>query len=109
MLLLLHGAEVAQRRMQTRVVVEGHPVQDGGLGLLTGGKPWSQYSSHLQMTPEALNPLKKEVLFGARFPWSAPAPLGEDVGHMHGLHRGYAASFVSVHRLLSFRESVADS
>ena len=54
-LLVLHGAEVAQARMQSAVIVEGHPVHDGLLGLLPISEALPMHASGLQSTPETFD------------------------------------------------------
>lgn len=54
-LLVLHGAEAAQARMQSAVIVEGHPVHDGLPCLLTGSESLPMHASGLQSTPEAFD------------------------------------------------------
>ena len=54
-LLVLHGAEVAQARMQSAVIVEGHPVHDGLPSLLTGSEALAMHASNLQPAPEAFD------------------------------------------------------
>ena len=53
--LVLHGAEVAQARMQSTVIVEGHPVHDDLPCLLPGSEALSMHTSVLQSSPEAFN------------------------------------------------------
>ncbi len=52
-LLVLHGAEVAQARMQSTVIVEGHPVHDGLPCLLMGSEALAMHTCSLERAPEA--------------------------------------------------------
>ena len=52
-LLVLHRAELAQRRMQPAVIVEGHPVHHRLPGLLTGSEFAPMYAGCFQPPPEA--------------------------------------------------------
>ena len=54
-LLVLHGAEVAQARMQPTLIVEGHPVHDGLPCVLPGSEALAMDASSLQSTPEAFD------------------------------------------------------
>lgn len=53
--LVLHGAEVAQARMQSAVIVEGHPVHDCLPCLLPGGEALAMHASCLEPAPEAFD------------------------------------------------------
>lgn len=53
-LLKLHRTEVAQSRMQSSVIVEGHPVQYRIHGLLTRGKFPAVQAGCLQPSSETL-------------------------------------------------------
>lgn len=50
----LHGAEVAQRRMESRLVVEGDRVHDDMAGLFAGGESSTKDAGCLQPLPHAL-------------------------------------------------------
>ena len=53
--LVLHRAEIAQARMQSAAIVEGHPVHDGLPSLLPGSEALAVYTSCLQSTPETFD------------------------------------------------------
>ena len=53
--LVLHRAEIAQARMQSAAIVEGHPVHDDLPCLLPGSEALSMHTSVLQSSPEAFN------------------------------------------------------
>lgn len=51
--LVLHRTEVTQARMQSAVIVEGHPVHDDLLSLLPGCKALPVHARRLEPAPEA--------------------------------------------------------
>lgn len=53
--IVLHGAEVAQARMQSAVIVEGHPVHDDLPSLLTGSEALAMHASCLEPATEAFD------------------------------------------------------